>query len=43
MKPNKKDDTNLVDTWCICKMDKTEDNMIMWEDNSCKIIWFYFK
>ena len=42
-KQNKKDNTNLNDTWCICKMDETEDNLIMCEDNSCKIIWFHFK
>ena len=42
-KQNKKDDTNLNDTWCICKMDEKEDDLIMCEDNSCKIIWFYFK
>ena len=42
-KPNKKNDTNLNDTWCMCKMDGTEDDLIMCEDNSCKIIWFHFK
>ena len=41
-KPNK-DDTNLNDTWCICKMDETEDGLTMCEDNSCKIIWLHFK
>ena len=38
-KPNKKDDTNLNDTWCICKMDDTKDDLIMCEDNSCRTIW----
>ena len=42
-KPNKEDDTNLNDTWSICKMDETEDDLIMCEDSSCKIIWFHFK
>ena len=39
----KKNDTNLNDTWCMCKMDGTEDDLIMCEDSSCKIIWFHFK
>ena len=33
-KQNKKDGTNVNDTWCICKMDETEDDLIMCEDNS---------
>ena len=42
-KPNKKDDTNLNDTWCICKMDEKKDDLIMYEDHSYKIIWFHIK
>ena len=42
-KLNKEDDTKLNDTWCIYKMDETEEDWIMSEDNSCKIIWFHFK
>ena len=42
-KPNKKGDTNLNDTWCICKMDETEDDLMMCVDISCKIMWFHFK
>ena len=33
-KPNKKDDTNLNDTWCICKMGETEDDLVMCEDKT---------